>query len=106
MLAGFSRLIVDPNRKLDDPTAFAQVSDGIAIKLDDTGQNTFGGAVGLQYLFDLDRQIVVEGASVQVIEGENEPGRPARGDEYALGMRYPVGRTSSLALASDAASSF
>jgi predicted N-formylglutamate amidohydrolase len=31
VLAGFSRLIVDPNRKLDDPTAFAQVSDGIAI---------------------------------------------------------------------------
>jgi predicted N-formylglutamate amidohydrolase len=31
VLAGFSRLIVDPNRKLDDPTAFVQVSDGIAI---------------------------------------------------------------------------
>jgi len=31
VLAGFSRLIVDPNRKLDDPTAFIQVSDGIAI---------------------------------------------------------------------------
>jgi predicted N-formylglutamate amidohydrolase len=31
VLAGFSRLIVDPNRQLDDPTAFAQVSDGIAI---------------------------------------------------------------------------
>ncbi len=31
VLAGFSRLIVDPNRRLDDPTAFVQVSDGIAI---------------------------------------------------------------------------
>ena len=31
VLAGFSRLIVDPNRQLDDPTAFMQVSDGIAI---------------------------------------------------------------------------
>jgi predicted N-formylglutamate amidohydrolase len=31
VLAGFSRLIVDPNRKLDDPTAFIEVSDGIAI---------------------------------------------------------------------------
>ena len=31
VLAGFSRLIVDPNRKLDDPTAFVQVSDGIAV---------------------------------------------------------------------------
>jgi len=31
VLAGFSRLIVDPNRKLDDPTAFPEISDGIAI---------------------------------------------------------------------------
>jgi len=31
ILAGFSRLIVDPNRRLDDPTAFVEVSDGIAI---------------------------------------------------------------------------
>jgi len=31
VLAGFSRLIVDPNRKLHDPTAFIEVSDGIAI---------------------------------------------------------------------------
>lgn len=31
VLAGFSRLIVDANRKPDDPTAFAEVSDGIAI---------------------------------------------------------------------------
>ena len=31
VLAGFSRLIVDPNRKLDDPTAFVEVSDGIGI---------------------------------------------------------------------------
>lgn len=31
VLAGFSRLIVDPNRRLDDPAAFIQVSDGIAI---------------------------------------------------------------------------
>ena len=31
ILAGFSRLIVDPNRKLNDPTAFPEISDGIAI---------------------------------------------------------------------------
>jgi len=31
VLAGFSRLIVDPNRNPDDPTAFVKVSDGIAI---------------------------------------------------------------------------
>jgi len=31
VLAGFSRLIVDPNRKLNSPTAFPELSDGIAI---------------------------------------------------------------------------
>jgi predicted N-formylglutamate amidohydrolase len=31
VLAGFSRLIVDPNRKLDQSSAFIEVSDGIAI---------------------------------------------------------------------------
>jgi predicted N-formylglutamate amidohydrolase len=31
VLAGFSRLIVDPNRQPDDPGAFPEISDGIAI---------------------------------------------------------------------------
>jgi len=31
VLAGFSRLIVDPNRQLDTPSAFMEISDGIAI---------------------------------------------------------------------------
>lgn len=31
VLAGYSRLIVDCNRRLDDPTAFIEVSDGIAV---------------------------------------------------------------------------
>lgn len=31
ILAGFSRLLIDPNRKLDDPSAFPQISDGIVI---------------------------------------------------------------------------
>ena len=34
-------------------------------KLDDTANNTWGGAIGIQYLFDLDQQIVVEAAAVQ-----------------------------------------
>tara|TARA_B100000686_G_scaffold354915_1_gene468162 strand:- start:463 stop:2004 length:1542 start_codon:yes stop_codon:yes gene_type:complete len=57
-------------------------------KLNDTGQNAFGGAIGVSYLFNLDRQIVIEAATNQVIEGENEVGRSLRGDEYALGLRY------------------
>lgn len=59
-------------------------------KLDDTGQDTFGGAIGLQYLFNLDQQIVVEAATVQVIGGDNNLGRPAAGDQYALGLRYQL----------------
>ena len=31
VLAGFSRLIVDPNRKIEDSSAFVEISDGIAI---------------------------------------------------------------------------
>lgn len=31
VLASYSRLVIDPNRDLDDPTAFPAVSDGIAI---------------------------------------------------------------------------
>lgn len=31
VLAGFSRLLIDPNRRLDDPGAIPEISDGIAI---------------------------------------------------------------------------
>ena len=34
-------------------------------KLNDTGSNAFGGAIGLQYLFNLDQQLVFEVATVQ-----------------------------------------
>ena len=59
-------------------------------KLDDTGRNTYGGALGVEYLFNLDQQIVAELATVQIIGGENEPGRPALDDQYAFGMRYQL----------------
>ena len=57
-------------------------------KLDDTANDTFGGALGVNYLFNLEQQIVVEVASVQTIGGNNRPGRAARGDEYGFGVRY------------------
>lgn len=57
-------------------------------KLDDTGHNTFGAALGIQYLFNLDQQIVVEVASVQVLGGANEIGRAARNDQYGFQIRY------------------
>jgi len=59
-------------------------------KLDDTGEHTFGGALGVEYLFDLHQQIVFELATVQVIGGPDKVGRPAKGDEYGVGVRYQL----------------
>ncbi len=64
-------------------------------KLDDTGQDTYGGAIGIQYLFNLDQQIVVEAATVQPIGGDAVVGRAAQGSQYALGVRWqlPIAQT-------------
>ena len=59
-------------------------------KLDDTANDTFGGAIGLQYLFNLDQQIVVEAATVQVLGGNSRNDRSAKADQYALGVRYQL----------------
>jgi hypothetical protein len=56
-------------------------------KLDDTGSNTFGGAIGLQYLFDLDRQLVFEVAMVQPFEDD---GIGTQHAQYGFGVRYQV----------------
>jgi hypothetical protein len=56
-------------------------------KLDDTGSNAFGGAIGLQYLFNLDQQIVFELAMVQPFEDD---GVGAKEAQYALGLRYQI----------------
>ena len=56
-------------------------------KLDDTGSNAFGGAIGLQYLFNLDRQLVFEVAMVQPFE---EDGIGAQHAQYGFGVRYQV----------------
>jgi hypothetical protein len=58
-------------------------------KLNDSGHDSWGGALGLQYLFSLNRQIVVEVATVQAREGTAQVGsdRPT-GDQYALSARY------------------
>lgn len=56
-------------------------------KLDDTGSNTAGGAIGLQYLFDLDQQLVFEVAMVQPFEDD---GIGARNPQYGFGARYQI----------------
>jgi hypothetical protein len=57
-------------------------------RLDDTARDTFGGALGLEYLFDLSQQIVVEVATNQIIGEPAEPTRPAVDNQYGFGMRY------------------
>jgi hypothetical protein len=56
-------------------------------KLDDTGSNALGGAIGLQYLFNLDQQLVFEVAMVQPFEND---GIGARDAQYGFGVRYQI----------------
>ena len=56
-------------------------------KLDDTGSNAWGGALGLQYLFNLDQQLVFEVAMVQPFEND---GIGAKDPQYGFGIRYQI----------------
>ena len=59
-------------------------SDGLTgyPTLDDRANESYGGALGLEYLFKLNRQIVIEGAFVERMGGS------VLGSEVALGARY------------------
>jgi hypothetical protein len=57
-------------------------------KLDDTAGNTYGGALGIEYLFDLDRQIVVEMAGLGVLGADNDPRRTAKGTQWGPSLRF------------------
>jgi hypothetical protein len=59
-------------------------------KLEDSANDTYGGAIGLEYLFNLDQQIVVEVAGLDVIGSDNDPDRKAKGAQYAIGARYQL----------------
>ena len=56
-------------------------------KLDDTASNAWGGAIGLQYLFNLDQQLVFEVATVQPFEDD---GVGAKDAQYGFGVRYQI----------------
>jgi hypothetical protein len=58
-------------------------------KLNDTGSNAYGGAIGLQYLFNLDQQLVFEVATVQPY-GDTIPGIGVADAQYAAGIRYQI----------------
>ncbi len=58
-------------------------------KLNDTGSNAWGGAIGIQYLFNLDQQLLFEIATVQPF-GEAIPGIGVATPQYAFGARYQI----------------
>jgi hypothetical protein len=68
-------------------------------KLDDTASNTFGGALGLEYLFNLDQQLVFEVATVQPFERD---GIGAQESQYGFGVRYQIPITRSWLFRADA----
>jgi hypothetical protein len=65
-------------------TGIAFESDGMTgyPTLDARAQDSYGGAVGLEYLFKLDRQIVIEAAVVERM------GSSPLGSQYSIGARY------------------
>jgi nitrate/TMAO reductase-like tetraheme cytochrome c subunit len=77
-------------------------SDGVTAypTLDATARNSYGGAAGLEYLFDLHRQIILEGAVVDRWRGNTA------GKQYALGARYQHVLTRDLILRLDAMKGF
>ena len=69
--------------------------------LDDSGQDSFGGAIGIQNLFSLNQQLVVELAAVKLRDSDNPLGK-AKGDQLAFGIRYQRPLTKAWLLRADA----
>ena len=89
--AGFDR----PQPLADDSgllknTGISFETDGLTgfPKLDDTGHNTFGGAIGVSYIFALNQQLVVEAAALEPIGDDVEAGRAAEGSQLGLSARF------------------
>lgn len=60
-------------------------------QLNDTANNTFGAAVGAQYLFNLDQQVILELGYVGTWQAEdNDPKLAQKGDEFGVGFRYQI----------------
>lgn len=84
---------------LDRPQSLARGADGVLKntgisfetdaltgfpKMDDSGQDTMGGAMGIEYLFDLDQQVVLETAWVHDMANDNK----ILGDQLGLSARW------------------
>jgi hypothetical protein len=68
--------------------------------MDALGQNTYGGALGVNYLFNLEQQIVLEAATVQRMNNNFVIG--PKGDQYGVGIRYQKNLTRYLIWRADA----
>ena len=62
----------------------------------------FGGAIGIQNLFNLDQQIVLELSTVQIMGDANDLGRAATDDQYGIGLRYQLPISKSWIIRADA----
>lgn len=73
--------------------------------LDDSANNTYGGALGIDLLgHDYLRQFIVEVATVQAFD--SAANRVAQGDQYAIGVRYQRPLNNALILRADAMAGF
>jgi hypothetical protein len=72
-------------------------------KLNDTAADAWGGAIGLQYLFNLDQQLVFEVAMVQPFGNSDTSVQEA---QYGLGARYQIALNHSWILRADATYQF
>jgi hypothetical protein len=70
--------------------------------LNDTGQNAYGGAIGLQYLFDLQQQLVFEVAASRDLNDFSGSFDKVVGDQYAAGVRYQLPLSNAWLLRADA----
>ncbi len=67
--------------------------------LDPTAGDTLGGAIGVQYLFGLDQQLVAEVAAVIPWDGENGA---VSDNQYAFSLRYQIPITNQFIIRADA----
>lgn len=67
--------------------------------LDPNGRDTVGGAIGVQYLFGLDQQLVAEVAAVIPWDGENGA---VDENQYAFSLRYQIPLSNQVILRADA----
>ena len=72
-------------------------------KLNDTASDAWGGAIGLQYLFNFDQQLIFEAAMVQPF---NSDGTGVQEAQYGLGVRYQIALNHSWIFRADATYQF